>query len=134
MISAAKDITTILTGESSLGLTYATDLFFARMPDDPSDCVVAYDNPGSPPQLTYKKATSDYFYSSVSIQVRNTSYEGAWNQMFAILNYLHAESNITVGTTLYTLIKALNEPQLLHYDDNDRPVMVVNFDIQRRDS
>ena len=134
MNSTAKDITTILDGESVLGLTYTTDLFFSRMPSEPADCVVVYDTPGAPPQLTYQKSTSNYYYSGVSVSVRNTSYEGAYAQLFAIMEFLHAQSQITVGTTYYALIKAVNDPQLLEFDENDRVVMFVNFDVQRRNT
>ncbi len=132
MNPAAEDIVTMLSGESSLGLTTATDLFFSRMPDDPSDCVVVFDTPGAPPQLTYKKNTSDYYFPGVTVRVRNTDYAEAYDLMFQIMEFLHAESNITIGSTLYTLIKAMNDPQLLNYDEKDRIVMFVNFDIQRR--
>lgn len=135
MNSTAKDIVTILDGESSLGLTQTTDLFYARLTDGmPDDCVVVMDTPGAPPQLTNKKDTSDYYYSGVSVWVRGTKYDTAYDSLFAIMEYLHAQSQITVGTTYYALIKAVNDPQLLHYDEKDRPVLFVNFEIQRRNS
>lgn len=135
MVSTAKDIVTILNGESSLGLTEATDLFYARMNDVmPQDSVVVIDTPGGPPQLTTQKNTSNYYYSGVSVQVRNSDYDTGYNLLFQILEFLHAQSQITVGTTYYALIKATNDPQLLHYDENDRPVFFVNFEVQRRNS
>ena len=134
MNSTATDIATLLDGDTSLGLTLGTDLFVGRMPDQPANCVVVYDNPGDAPMLTYKKATSNYFYSSVSVRIRNTNYESGWAQMFAILEFLHASSQDTIGMTYYALIKAMNDPQVLHWDDNDRVLMVVNFEVQRRDS
>lgn len=134
MESTAKDIVTMLEGESSLGLTKGTDLFYSRMNNSPDDVVVVFDTPGAPPLLTYQKNTSNYHYTGVSIQVRNTKYNDAYALMQQILEYLHGESNITVGTTLYTIIKAINDPQVLHYDENDRPIMFVNFEIQRRDA
>ena len=133
MESTAKDIVTMLEGESSLGLTKGTDLFYSRMNNAPDDVVVVFDTSGAPPILTYQKSTSNYHYPGVSIQVRNTKYNDAYALMQQILEYLHGESNITVGTTLYTIIKAINDPQVLHFDDNDRVIMFVNFEIQRRD-
>ena len=134
MISAAQDITTLLDGDTSLGLTLGTDLFISRMPNQPDDCVVVYDNPGGAPMLTYKKATSNYYYSSVSVRIRNVTYSAGWTQMFDILEFLHASSQDVVGTTYYALIKAMNDPQVLHWDDNDRVLMFVNFEVQRRDN
>ena len=132
MESTAKDIATILDGESSLGLTLATDLFYARIVPKPDDCVIVMDTPGGPPQLTTQKNTSDYYYSGVTVYVRSTKYDTAYASLFAILEYLHAQSQITVGTTYYALIKAVNDPQLLHYDENDRPLLFINFEVQRR--
>ena len=87
MNSAAKDMVKILGDESSLGLSPKTDLFFGRMGNDPIDCVVAYDTPGAPPRLTYKKSTSNYFYVGVSVQVRASKYEEAYETSHQILDY-----------------------------------------------
>lgn len=135
MESTAKDIVTILDGESSLGLTSTTDLFYSRMTDGmPSEVIVVVDTPGGPPLLTLQKNTSDYYFTGVTVWARAVKYATAYNSLFAILEFLHAQSQITVGTTYYALIKAVNDPQLLHYDKNDRPVLFVNFEIQRRNS
>lgn len=132
MEPTAKDIATILDTEPSLGLTLGTDLYYSRTPHSPDDCVTIVDTPGSEPMLTLQKNTSNYFYPGISIQVRATEYEDAYASLLAISEYLHAQSNITIASTYYALIKALNEPQVLHYDENDRVIMFVNFDVQRR--
>ena len=132
MNSAAKDIVSILNGESSLGLTSGTDLFYSRMPDSPDKCVTCFDTPSRSPMMTYKQLTSKYYYSGVSVWARDIAYDNAYSTLQAILEFLHANWNITVGSTYYALIKALNEPQVLNYDKNDRIIMMVNFDVQRR--
>lgn len=135
MNSPAEDIATILEDEAtSLGLVKGTSLFVARFPNSPDDCVAIYDNPGSPPMLTLQRSTSDYYYSSVSIRVRDHKYTDGYTQAFGIYEFLHGRKGDTVGTTLYTLIRALDEPQLLHRDKNDRSVFVQNFEVQRRAS
>lgn len=136
MNPASKDIANILDGVSSLGLTLNTDLFHARMPDgdDFQNAVNVLDIGGEPPMLTTQRDTSNYYYSAVSIQVRNTDYDTGYGIAFDIMGYLHAQSGITEAGTLYTLIKATNDPQLLGWDDNDRPVFVVNYEVQRRSS
>ena len=134
MNSTATDIATLLDGDTSLGLTLETDLFVGRMPNEPDDCVVVYDNPGGAPMLTLDKATSNYFYSSVYVRIRNIKYAPGWEQMFDILEFLHASSQDVVGTTYYALIKAMNDPQVLHWDDNERVIMFINFEVQRRDN
>lgn len=132
MNPASKDITTLLQGESDLGLTFGTDLFFSRMPDSPDDCVAVFDNPGSPPMLTYQPLVNNYFYSSVTIWVRDVDYALGWTKLHGIINYLHGLGNLDVGTTHYSLIKALGDPMLLHWDENERAVLIVNFTMHRR--
>jgi hypothetical protein len=137
MNSTAKDIATLLDGDSSLGLTLGTDLFYSRRPTEPAggedNVVTVYDNPGSPPLLTYQKSTSNYFFSSVTVQVRNQDYDTGYAIMDSILTFLHASSNIVIGTTYYALIRALNDPQVLKWDDNDRVIFFINFEVQRRE-
>jgi hypothetical protein len=132
MNPASKDIVTLLSNQSSLALTLATDLFFSRMPDQPDDCVAIIDNPGGPPLLALKKLTNNYHYSSVSVQVRNTSYSEGWEVINNIWQFLHGHSDETIDGTYYTLIRAMNDPQVLAYDQNDRVIFLVNFEVQRR--
>lgn len=134
MNSTAKDIVTIINAESSLSLDAASNLVFGQLPNNDDNIVVVQDNPGSPPQLTLQKNTSNYYYSSVSVLVRNKDYNVGYQLAFDIMEFLHGESGQTVGTTLYTLIRATGDPQLLHYDKNDRPIFLINFEVQRRAS
>jgi hypothetical protein len=132
--SPAKDIASILNGVSSLALTLSTDLFHARMPEGATfqNVVGVFDNGGGGPLLAMERTYSDYYYPSVSVRVRNTDYDTGYVQAFDIMNYLHGQSGIVESGTLYTLIRAENDPQLLGYDENDRPVFVINFEVQRR--
>lgn len=134
MNSASKDISNILNGISSLGLTLSTDLFHGHLPEGPDyqNVVAVYDIGGTPPILTMLRATSNYYYSEISIQVRNIDYDTGFGIAHDIMVYLHGQSAIVESGTLYTLIKALNDPQLLSYDQNDRPIFVCNYQCQRR--
>lgn len=134
MNPASKDIATLLSEQSALALTIATNLFFSRMPDQPDDCVSVIDNPGEAPMLAQKKLSSNYHYSSVSIQVRNTDYANGWDVINDIMQFLHGHSDETINSTYYTLIRALNDPQVLAYDQNERVIFMVNFEVQRRSS
>lgn len=134
MNPASKDIAQLIADETSLGLTLATDLFFGRMPDQPDVCVAILDNPGDPPMLTYDKATSNYYYSSVSVRVRDNDYAAGWTKLFDIMTYLHGLGQLDSvdGSAYYGVIKATNDPQVLYWDENDRVLFFINFDIQRK--
>lgn len=134
MNPAGKDIANILQDLSSLGLTLATDLFYGRMPDGANldNIVAVIDNPGDAPQLTLQKTTSGYKFSSVSIQVRNVDYDDGYEVINDIIDYLHGLSGVVESGTLYTLVKAMADPQVLEFDENDRVIFMVNFEVQRR--
>ena len=132
MNSYSKDIVQLLSDEVSVSLTQAVDLFYARMPTTPQNCTVVYDESGPPPLLQYVKSRSNYYYSSVSIRVRNTDYDAAWVIMDEIQTFLHGHSQVVINGTFYALIKAINPPHQLHFDENDRVVLIINFEVQRR--
>lgn len=134
MNAASKDTATLLASTSSLGLTLATDLFYSRMPDQPDDCVAIIDNPGDAPMLGLKKLSNNYHYSSVSIQVRNTDHDTGWGIINDIFQFLHGHSNATIDSTYYALFRAMADPQVLAYDENERIIFMVNFEVQRRSS
>ncbi len=137
MNAPCKDIAGILNDESFLGLTKNVDLFYSFLPPEKIDVIGAnivsvMDNGGDEPMLQLQKVDSDYYFPSVNVQVRNTDFDTGYAQMFAIFQFLHGTNAVVVDSTYYALIKAINEPQLLHRDQNNRYVFVVNFDIQRR--
>lgn len=132
MNPASTDIADILEAESVFGLTKGVNLFSARQPSAPSDCVTIYDLPGNPPMLTMKKSESQYYYSGVIVRVRNIDYQAAWDLSFQILQFLHGTGHTTINGTSYQLIRALGDPQLIEWDENNRAVFVTSYDIQRK--
>jgi hypothetical protein len=132
--AVSKDIVQMLSGESSIGLTEGTDLFYGRMPIAPQNCAVVYDNAGPPPLLQYVKSRSTYEYAAISIRARHATYDGAYAIMESIRLYLHGLSGVTVDGSDYMLIEAVNAVGVIHYDENDRPVLFQNFSIQRKPS
>lgn len=132
MNPTSKDIAKIIEDSGLFTLDQGHNLFYSRLPSQPQNCVAVADNPGGEPMLTLDKDTSDYYYSSVTVYVRDVSYDEGYTLVFQIMQYLHAQSQIVIGTTYYALIRALSDPQLFGYDDNDRPVFLVNFEVQRR--
>lgn len=131
MNSVSEDIKDILDGQSSLGLTFPTDLFIGRVPPEPDDCVVILDTMGLAPQLTYDKAEV-YEYPSFQIRVRNTSYLDGWALVDSIKTVLHGRANETWNGTIYTLIQCAGGPAFLEWDQNNRAIFICNFNTQRR--
>jgi len=131
MNPASQDIKDILLADSSLELIFATDLFIGKEPGEPDNCVTIFDTPGFPNQLTFDR-DEIYQYPSIQIRVRNLSYLTGWELAKEIMDQLHGRAQETVNGTLYSLIRAMGEPVLLHWDDNGRCLFIINFNIQRR--
>lgn len=131
MNAPSEDIKDMLEAESSLGLTFATDLFIGQEPAEPDNCVTIFDTSGAPPQLTYNK-TEKYQYPSIQIRVRNRAYMAGWTLADDIKDALHGRAHETWNATQYEVIISTGEPALLDWDENGRARFFINFDIQRR--
>jgi len=129
MNSASEDIKDILADRSSLGLTFAKDLYYGKDVAKPDNTVTIFDTSGQPSQLTLDKAKYDY--TSVQIRVRNVDYDTGWALISDIQDVLQGYSGTWNGT-LYSVIYTASGPAFLDWDRNDRVRFIINFNIQRR--
>jgi len=125
------DIVAMLEAESSMGLVFGTDIFIGKEPTTPDNCVTIYDTPSFPPSLTMNKEER-YYYSSCQIRVRNNSYAIGMTLARDIMTLLHGRANESWNGTLYTVIHATGEPSLLAIDGNNRALIIININSQRR--
>lgn len=131
MNAPSEDIKDMLEAESSsLGLTFATNLFIGKEPMLPKNCVTIFDTPGFPSYLGLN--TVGYEYPSIQIRVRNSGYINGWNLANDIKNLLHGKKQETWNGTLYTVIICSSGPALLDWDDNNNARFIINFNLQRR--
>lgn len=131
MNPGSEDVKDMLEAESSLGLTHLTNLFISREPTTPSNCVTLYDTQGRPPQLTLNR-DEKYYYEGLQIRVRNKDYSTGWALIRAIQNSLHGRALETWNETVYTLIFVTSGPALIGYDESNRVILTINFELQRR--
>lgn len=131
MNATSVDIKDMLVSESTLGLTFATDIFIGKEPTSPNEVVTIFDTPGRANQLTLRQG-EDYYYPSIQIRVRSTEYLTGFALASNIIAVLHARAHETWSGTLYTLIQCMGEPVLLDWDENNRCRFIINFNIQRR--
>ncbi len=131
MNAPSYDIKDMLQAESSLGLVYGDDLYIGMEPTNPRKCVTIYDTPGFPVQGTLD---NNSFYNSPSIQirVRDIKYIDGMNLAQSIIDSLHNRAQEIWNGTLYTVIRCVNGPSLLTWDDNQNAIIVINFNLQRR--
>ena len=127
------DINDMLVNESSLGLTFGTNLFIGKEPATPETCATIFDTPGRPPLLTLEgKETTQYYYPSIQIRVRSNSYITGWNLIHDIKVYLHGIAGEAWNGTHYDVVKCIGEPSFLDWDRNDRVRFVSTYQIQRK--
>ena len=129
MNASSVDIRDMLEDESSLGLTFTTDLFIGREPPKPDNCVTIFDT-FDKPLLTLND--QGYYDASVQVRVRNNSYLTGWELAHDIMVALHGKAGETWNTTLYTVIYCSSGPALLDWDENNRARFIINFNLQRR--
>lgn len=126
------DIKDMLDGDSSLGLSFGTDLFVGEIPSDIRGLAVCiYDSGGDPPNLTYV-----YEYPAIQIKVLSAKgdYEGGHELAQACRDALIALSNTKINSARYILIKCSSDIIHLGLDGNRRNIFTVNFELHRTDA
>ncbi|MHA1809369.1 MAG: minor capsid protein [Candidatus Heimdallarchaeaceae archaeon] len=121
----SQDFKDILV-DASIG-TFGTDIFIGKEPDSPNACVTLYDTGGFPPQVNNKL---DYPTVQVRIRGEVRGYQNAYAKAENIKDALHAQGNITQGSTKYS-IWCMSDILFIGYDDKDRPLFTVNFRTMR---
>lgn len=127
---ASYDITDMLEADSTLGLTFADNLHRAKEPPNPDNVVTVYDTPSFPPEPILDR-TSWYYRSSIQIRVRHNSYATGITWARDIMESLHNRAQEEWNGTLYTVIQAVGEPAPMAWDENNRPIFIINFNLQR---
>lgn len=130
MNPTSVDIKDMLEAESSLGLTFQTNLFVARQPSSPDNCVTVKDTPAGPVQLSISYV--DYYYPTFQVVVRDNDYLTGWSLIEDIVTSLHGRADEVWNSTYYTVIRCISGPAELEYDKNERYILIVNFNAQRR--
>jgi hypothetical protein len=130
MTSPAEDIKDMLVYESALGLDFAVDLFTNKEPSKPDECVTIFDTGGYPDYLGL--TDTNYQYPSIQIRVRSKKYLTGWALANNIKTLLHGRARQTWNGSIYELIRCVNGPMLLDWDDNNNCRIVLNFNLQRK--
>jgi len=129
MNSPSDDIKDRLVSITSLGLTFASNLFIGREPATPANVATIYDTPGYGAAKSYLNDIQ-YERPSVQIRVRNVSYPAGWALINDIMQQLH-NTSFTIGGAFYTAVFCSQLPALLDWQgDNAR--FVATFDLHRR--
>jgi hypothetical protein len=132
MNAPSEDIKDMLIEDSSLGLTFATNLFKSKEPKTPRNCVTIYDTPGLGSDPKLDPAEGDYERPGLQIRVRNYDYDAGMTLAQSIKELLHCRAQESRNGAFYTSIVCVNGPTHIGYDDNNNALIVLNFNLQRR--
>lgn len=135
MNSTSQDIKKILEDDSNVVLDPSSGNTFVinigREPATPDNVVTIYDTMSFPDHLSFEKENK-INNDSVQIRVRATDYKEGWELINSINESLHGRANETWNDTFYLLIENASGPGIWTYDDNQRVIFLVNFNIKRR--
>lgn len=133
MNPCSLDIKDILTEDEDLGLVYGSNLYISREPSEPLVCTTIYDPPGGSVDLTAEtKSEGAYSRHPVQVRVRDVDYLTAMTKAQMIMDRLNGLNNFDLNNTFYALIRCTTPPTLLEWSENNRVIIVINFEIQRR--
>lgn len=134
MSSPAEDFVTILTDSTvavgSLAASSGWSVHLSCLPDDgqtPDTCIACYDKGGVDPE------PHDILRPSVQVLVRGDvfGYRAAWTKAAEIRDALHERVNETWNGTRYIQIMCRGDIIDMGYDEKNRPMLSVNFEVQR---
>ena len=130
MNAVSEDIVAMLE-VSSVGYQLGVDLFVGREPTTPDNTVTIFDTPGGGAS-TQIEPTEIYYRDSVQLRIRNNDYRMAMSNAYELIDALHNKAHEIWNDTYYSLIRCSLGPHVLDFDENNRPRIVITFDIQRR--
>jgi transglutaminase-like putative cysteine protease len=104
-------------------------VFMVKMPDTPDDAVCLYEYAGIPPEFAHDGQQWENL--RVQAVARDASYTSARDKAQSVYDVLNGTVNTTIDSSRYLKILALQSPFPMGADENDRPRIVVNFEIGR---
>jgi hypothetical protein len=114
--------------------TQGTDIFLAVMPESPDACISVYENVGNSPQFTMGSDpwAIDRPVIQVICRAARSDYPTARNEAEAIRALLGAVTNTTISGIPILRIESQGSVVPMGEDENQRPMVSVNFECMVR--
>jgi Bacteriophage minor capsid protein len=106
-------------------------VFMVKMPDTPDDAVCLYEYAGIPPQFAHDGQQWENPRVQVVTRDSKLNYASARAKAQSVYDVLNGTVNTTIDSRHYLKILALQSPFPMGADENDRPRIVINFEIGR---
>lgn len=115
-------------GVGTFAATSGWAIYFAKEPQAPDSCVTVYDTSGDSPD-----PDSAFWRPSVQVRIRANDYRDAYAKVEDVVNTLTVNAiSFAQGGTKYVGAFQFGSPQFIGFDDNDRAIVVVNFNLIRQ--
>ena len=113
--------------------TQGSTIFLGEIPDSPDACTALYLYSGGPSVqamgLAVGKSVVDF--PRLHVEGRATTLAAAEARVQAVYDELHNLGSVTINTTVYKSITALQRPFQLGVDQNERHLVACNFEVAR---
>lgn len=131
MNSAAGDTATYLVaqGVGTLGGVSGWSINVSKEPTAPDTAITLYDTSGFAPD-----PDNGVYHPSLQVRIRGNGYQAVIAKAEAILAELIVPTDVVIGTTNYIGWWQQGSIESLGYDDNDRVIVVINFNITRQEA
>lgn len=125
--SPARDIADLIATDSGLALTLGTSLHAHEIPETPDRCVAVFSSGGYPPGFHGDQTPT------VQVMVRGdiSQPEPAYQLAQSIREWLHGQHNVVTGGSRCLLISAMGDILDVGPDDKRRPILTINFAVER---
>jgi hypothetical protein len=105
--------------------------YLSELPNEPDDIVTLHETPGLAPGFVHGKIGAAYEYPRLQVINRSKDYQVAYDKAFDIFRVLSNIVNTTLGTTWYLRISPMGSPAQIQRDQNDRILMVTNYQVSK---
>lgn len=113
----------------------AAEMYIAEAPEKPDSVLVITPTGGFGPERTFSGGVNNAPVENCRIQIRtrSTSYQMCDTLMTLAYAILSGLGETMVGTWRYYYFRPVQTPYYLGLDEAARPVIAVNFDVQRKE-
>lgn len=132
MNPTSKDIATIVESHSANEWVFGVNLFIGKEPEMPNCVATIYDTTSMKPVTALNGSEGAFEFPAVQLRVRDTKYDTAYNKIYSLFEFLNGQYGLTVGSTLISSIIAVDSPVFLEFDNKNRAIFIINFEITRR--
>ena len=111
--------------------TLATSIFLSRRPETPDSLVTVFESGAGEAIYTHRSAGAVLHKTNVQVVARadREDYPAARTKIAAVVAAFEAVDELTTDGVRLLRIEQLGQPVPMGYDENDRPMVAMNFTV-----